>query len=103
MPVSDTKQVFGKKNTPNIDVALPVRFADCKRSFCAVLYNALIQPTASAQCVIDVIIDGPPVRAIWYDIWGAGVMVVAMCARFGRSGVSSATGMKHSLLSSGAY
>lgn len=37
------------------------------------------------------IIDGPPVRAIWYDIWGSGVMVVAMCARFGRSGVSSAT------------
>ncbi|KAF6220320.1 hypothetical protein HO133_003452 [Letharia lupina] len=74
MPVTDTEQVFGKKNTPNIDVALPVRFAD-----------------SSAQCVIDVIIDGPPVRAIWYDIWGSGVMVVAMCARFGRSGVSSAT------------
>lgn len=32
MPVLYDEQIFGWKNTPNIDVALPVRFADRKRS-----------------------------------------------------------------------
>ena len=58
----------------------------------------LTQPTAIAQCAIDVMIDGPPVRANWYDIWGSAVMIVAMCARFGKSGVSSGKGMKSFLL-----
>ena len=52
----------------------------------------LTQLTAIAQCVIDVMIDGPLVRANWYDIWGSAVMNVAMCARFGKSGVSFGRG-----------
>ncbi|CAF9934809.1 hypothetical protein IMSHALPRED_009842 [Imshaugia aleurites] len=72
MPVSDENQIFGQRGTPNIDVALPVRYAD-----------------SLSECAIDVVIDGPPARANWYDIWGSAVMVVAMCARFGMSGSAS--------------
>lgn len=54
----------------------------------------LIESTVTAKCTIDVMIAGPPVRANWYDLWGAAVMVVAMCARFGRAGVWSGKGMK---------
>lgn len=97
MPVSDDQKIFGKKDTPNIDVALPVRYADYKHILESIFLEApssLIESTANAQCAIDVTMNGPPVRANWYDIWGAAVMVVAMCARFGRSGVSSGTGTK---------
>ncbi|CAD6592624.1 MAG: hypothetical protein ASARMPREDX12_006283 [Alectoria sarmentosa] len=50
--------------------------------------GGIAEKLAIAQCVIDVMIDGPLVRANWYDIWGSAVMNVAMCARFGKSGVS---------------
>lgn len=34
MPASDNERIFGQKDTPNIDVALPIRYADYKRLSC---------------------------------------------------------------------
>lgn len=43
-------------------------------------------------------IDGPPIRFTWYEIWGAAVMIVAMCGRFGKDGVSAVVGMNVSFV-----
>ena len=48
---------------------------------------------AHTGCAIDIVIDGPPVQARWYDIWGAANAIVAVCARQGRDGVSAAISM----------
>lgn len=58
----------------------------------------LILPTATGKCAIDVTILGPRWRASWYDFWGSAVMIVAMCAKFGLSGVASTTCMKSYIL-----
>lgn len=47
------------------------------------------------ECVVDVVIDGPPIRANWYSIWSAAVAIVAMCAKAGQDGVATGIGMNY--------
>lgn len=87
---------LGEKIRPTFMWLFSSDLQDCKRLTYLIFYvRAIIADTANSDFSVhnDVVIDGPTVRANWYNIWGAAVMVVAMCARFGKSGVSSATCM----------
>lgn len=39
-------------------------------------------------------IEGPPIKASWYDLWGAAAIIVAVCARLGEDGVVTRTGIE---------
>lgn len=62
------------------------------------LLSRLIPNVARDECAIDVVIEGPPIRADWYDLWGAAAIVVAVCARRGKDGVFAKTGIEFSHL-----
>ena len=64
------------------------------------LISRLLLNTAGSKCAIDVVIEGPPMRTSWYDLWGAAVITVAVCARFGKDGVAAKIGIEFLLYSS---
>ena len=51
-----------------------------------------------AQCDIDIVIDGPSVRARWYDLWSNANAVVSICAEQGKDGVYAMRSKRHLLV-----
>lgn len=94
MPGSEKSEIFGTGDASNIDVELPLRFADgALFSITPTLPIKTLIRIDGIRCVIAVKMSGSPILANWYDIWAAATAIAAICARFGKDGYSTGTGM----------
>ena len=84
MLTTTSSQIFGERGAPGVEVPLTQRPSSGKlplqtNSKAADILTRLPVPTASGDCSIALLIDGPPPPFTRYKVWGAAVAVAGMC------------------------
>ena len=90
MLTTKSAQVFGQRGDPGVDVPLAQSFVARMLTIHRIpgTVNTLTASVASGDCSITLVMDGPPVRMTWYEIWGAAVAVAGMCVREAKLGTA---------------
>ena len=90
MPTSNTINTFGLRDL-HPTVAVPMTFTDgmSLNMFWNLYFISSDDKTlASNRCNITIDINGPPMLARWYDIWGAACSVMGVCVRNHKDGTA---------------
>ena len=99
MLTTTSSQTFGTRGDPGVDVPLGQRFASRMSSTHSTpgTITILTASAASGDCSITLLMDGPPVRMTWHEIWGAAVAVAGMCVREAKLGTATLQCRSHKI------